>query len=357
MFKILSEGCVFLETKVTYTYAVPRTVVLPDGEILCCFHRTVGGGVNDMTPLLSYSSDNGITWSDPVLAYPELEGKKGFVITPRNMPDGRISFGGEGWEINEPGELWWSEEVGGMRENRLFWCISDDGRKMSQLNYITLPIYSGAEQPSGILVRRDGVYMFLHSCCLTVEAREPVITNQMVLLTSDDEGRSFSAKPVGKLDYPGTHAEAWIVELPDDRLMMCSWVTDGPDLIFLSDDKGGTFSNPIEMPFGGQTMSLTPLPDGRVLIPYNYRVPGENLGVRLAVVRPGIDSVEVLYDAQAWKAETSTKDGRGENFDNFTSYAFGEPQVSVMPDGTLLLVIWVDQPDGTGVRYVRLALD
>ena len=357
MIRIISEGEIFLESKDKYTYAVARTAVLPDGGVVCCFHRTVGGGVNDFTPLLCYSEDNGVSWSGPVQAYPEHEGEKGIVINPRTSPEGHVSFAGKWWNIDNPGELWWSEEVGGMKENSLCWCLSEDGRKLPPLNDLPLPVYAGAEQPSGMLIRHDGTYMFLYSCCLTIEARFPVITNQMVMLTSGNKGERFSFSVFGGTGNPGTYAESWVVELSDGRLMVCSWITDGPDVLFLSNDKGETFTAPIEMPFGGQTMSLTPLPDGRVLIPYNYRVPGDSLGVWLAVVAPKGDSVDILERARVWEAKAATKDGCSHDFDNFTSFAFGEPQISIMPDGTLLLVIWVDQPDGTGVRYVRLALD
>jgi len=30
--------------------------------------------------------------------------------------------------------------------------------------------------------------------------------------------------------------------------------------------------------------------------------------------------------------------------------------VTVLPDGALLVVFWVNQPDGSGVRYARLRM-
>ena len=50
MFKIISEGNVYIEPKGEYTYAGPRTALMPDGNVLCCFSRTKGSGLNDFKP-------------------------------------------------------------------------------------------------------------------------------------------------------------------------------------------------------------------------------------------------------------------------------------------------------------------
>ncbi|OGG46203.1 MAG: hypothetical protein A3F84_15100 [Candidatus Handelsmanbacteria bacterium RIFCSPLOWO2_12_FULL_64_10] len=37
-------------------------------------------------------------------------------------------------------------------------------------------------------------------------------------------------------------------------------------------------------------------------------------------------------------------------------FAFGEPSVTPLPDGSLLVVFWCIQPAGRGIGYVRLRM-
>jgi len=123
---------------VEYTYALPRTAIMPDGNILCCFARTKGNGLNDFTTLRTYSAD-GENWFEASVVWPEFEGKKATVITPRTMPDGRISLAGMVFDVEYDGELWWSNELGAMKRNKLCWCISTDGKEIPLPNEVELP--------------------------------------------------------------------------------------------------------------------------------------------------------------------------------------------------------------------------
>ena len=40
----------------------------------------------------------------------------------------------------------------------------------------------------------------------------------------------------------------------------------------------------------------------------------------------------------------------------WTDLAFGEPSVTPLQDGTLLVTFWCAQPSGKGVQYVKLAM-
>jgi len=41
----------------------------------------------------------------------------------------------------------------------------------------------------------------------------------------------------------------------------------------------------------------------------------------------------------------------------WTDFAFGQPSVTLLHDGTMLLVLWCIQPDGSGIRYVKLCFE
>ena len=103
----------------------------------------------------------------------------------------------------------------------------------------------------------------------------------------------------------------------------------------------------------GQSTSLAALPDGRALFVYNQRRHGEP-GVWMAVVRPteagfGIESNEIV-----WRAQTRTQSGSSGEHNEWTDFSFGEPCAALVPDNTLLVVLWCVEPDGQGIRYAKL---
>ena len=355
MFSLISEGFVFRSRPDGPVACGPRAVLLKEGEILCTYMTQTKMGSNDFVPMVSYSSD-GETWSEGKALWPHFKGSKSPFISARFMPDGRISVAGMCFEIDEPGETFWSDEAKGMKENRLLWCISDDGRIFPEPNFLELPYYGSAEQPGGLLVKPSGEMIMVYAPYPTIEKRGEVLTNQLVMLKSTDGGATFTPEILGRAAEGSTFAESWIVELGNGTLIAGSWLLDNqtcPDVYFLSTDGGKSFLGPEPMGFLGQTTSLTPYGRDKVLVPYNQRKTG-TIGVWLALAKADETGFHLQANQPVWEATQATLNNSSGDFTEWTDYSFGEPHVTVMPDGTLLLVFWCDQPDGKGIRYVRL---
>jgi hypothetical protein len=126
-----------------------------------------------------------------------------------------------------------------------------------------------------------------------------------------------------------------------------------PNPFTISEDGADTWTTVRSTGIMGQSTALAPLPDGRVLMVYNQRKHGDP-GVWLAVSRPekagfGIESNHIV-----WQAEQATRHDSSAEHLNWEEFAFGEPSITVLKDGTLLVALWCIQPTEQGIRYVRL---
>ena len=106
----------------------------------------------------------------------------------------------------------------------------------------------------------------------------------------------------------------------------------------------------------GQSTALAALPDGRALFVYNQRRHGD-VGVWLALVKPtatdfGIEANEII-----WRAQTRTQRGTSGAHAEWGDFSFGEPSVTLLPDGALFVALWCVQPSGRGIRYVKLRMN
>ena len=354
MFRKLAEGDVFTTTAECATSG-PRTAVLKDGGIVCTFMVNSRGGANDFVPMIAWSRD-GVSWSKARPIWPELTGKESTFVSVRNTLDGRFCLCGVQWHIDHPGEAFWSDEVGGMKENRLVYSLCDDGLDFPLPRSVELPYYASAECPGGILVHADGTLDIIYSPYQTIEGKMRADTNCMVLLRSRDGGRTFQSQKFAAIDGPCLYAESWLVRLSDGRLFASTWQTMSADSnqYLLSGDDGASFSGPFPQPFRGQSTGICAGPDGTVYIAYNQRKE-QPAGVWLALERPDESGPNLLANEPVWQARDITKGDSSGDFAQWTDFAFGEPHVTLLPDGTLLVVLWYQEGDTKGVRWVRLA--
>ena len=354
MFKKISEGDVFATT-VDCATSGPRAAVLPDGRVVCTFMINSYSGSNDFVPMIAVADEN-LNFGEAEKLWPALEDKWSLFGSVRRGGDGRYSFSGQVFPIAQKGEAFWSDEALGMKENYVFYSLSDDGVNFPEPKMLDLPYYASAEQPGGLLVDADGKMTMIYAPYPTIEKREPVDNGCIVMLRSTDGGESFESKKFGSVDGDSQYAESWIVRLADGRLAVSTWQTASEDSTryFISDDDGKTVNGPFTQPFRGQSTGAFAMDDGSVLIVYNQRKYG-TVGVWMAHERFGADGkVDVLYNEPVWEAESATKTGESTDFGQWTDFSFGEPAVTVLPDGDVLVVLWYKKGDVNGVRYVRL---
>jgi len=76
--------------------------------------------------------------------------------------------------------------------------------------------------------------------------------------------------------------------------------------------------------------------------------------VWIAVVRPTVRDFGIESNEIAWRAQTRTQGGSSGEHSGWTDFSFGEPAVALLPDKTLLVVLWCVQPGGQGIRYQRI---
>jgi Neuraminidase (sialidase) len=283
-------------------------------------------------------------------------------------PDGNLFYFGSWFPIDTPGETFWSDATQGLKANELIWSKSaDGGRTWAEPQVIPMPIPGAAEAPGALTVMRSGRMICCYAPYNTFDPELVVDRNQIVALRSDDQGRTWRHNAMIRFESEhSTGAEAWVIELADGRLLGTTWhanqqdKSDHPNAYAISLDGGDTWQPTRSTGILGQSTSLAALPDGRALFTYNQRRHGDP-GVWLAVVKPtplgddfGVESNEI-----AWRAQTRTQSGTSGEHTEWTDFSFGEPAVALLPDtegfhDTLLLVLWCVQPEGQGIRYVRL---
>ncbi len=364
--EILQQGFVIKQSPVARGTDIaigPRIVVLPDGEAVCSFMFSAKTATNDFVPALCRSSDGGRTWSQPQFVWPHLRSRWSlFTSISRDPYSGSLHLYGTQTPIDMPGESNWSNETQGLKANELIWSSSrDDGRTWTEPVVIPMPIAGAAEAPGPLCVTRSGRWVACYSPYNTFDPSLRVDRSQVVALWSDDLGTTWRHGGMLRFERPDIGAaEAWAIELADDRLLGTCWriPDDGSELqnaYALSHDGGIRWTPTASTGTMGQTTALAPLPDGRALFLYNQRKHGEP-GVRAALVRPNESSFCIEEDDYLWRAETRTQSASSGSLSEWSDFSFGEPSMAGLPDETWLAVLWCIQPSGSGIRCIRVRL-
>ena len=365
-FEILAQGFVSQRDPAgaTAVAAGPRCAVTAEGELVCTFMVQSKLGANDFVPMIARSTDGGLSWRDERPIWPELSQRSSLFCGVSGTPSGELFLYGTRTPIDAAGESFWSELTQGLKQNELVWARSGDGgRRWSQPAPIPMPIPGAAEAPGPMCVTRAGAWIVCYAPYNTFDPQVQVERRQVVALRSEDEGRSWRHTTMLRFGEPDSGAaEAWVVELADGRLLGASWHmnhrdgSDYPNAYAMSEDAGRTWTPTRSTGIHGQSTALAALPDGRALFVYNQRK-GAPAGVGIAVVRPTPADFGVETNELVWRAEAATQAGGSTGHDSWTDFAFGEPSVTRLRDGSLLLALWCIQPRGRGIAYAKLRIE
>ena len=363
--EVIKEGFVSQREPDTPTAvaAGSRSAVTTTGDLICTYVVQSALGINDFVTMLSRSIDGGETWQEQGPIWPHLIDRYSIFCSVSRSPAGELFLFGERTPIDRVGETFWSEATQGLKQNELIWANSTDGGKTwTDPHVIPLPIPGSAEVPAPMCVTRAGRWVACYAPYNTFDPNLVVQRNQIVAVISEDAGRSWrhtSMLSFERSDSGG--AEAWVVELADGRLLGTSWHMnhrdggDYPNAYALSRDGGTTWQPTRSTGILGQSTALAPLPDGRALFVYNQRK-HRDVGVWLAVVHPTESDFGVQFNQLIWRAETPTQHTKSVDHSNWEDFAFGEPSVTLLHDGALLVTLWCVQPSGRGIRYVKLRM-
>ena len=361
----ISEGFVTRREPGTPTAvaAGSRCVLTNSGDLVCTYMVQSKLGVNDFVPTVSRSTDLGETWTEQGPIWPHLTDRSSDFVSVSRAASGDLFLYGIETPIDTPGETFWNDETQGMKQNHLVWSRSTDaGRTWSAPQPIPLPIPGSAEAPGPMAVLGSGRRVACYAPYNNYDPEIRVDRGQIVLLRSDDQGRTWSHTSMLRFGEPGSGgAEAWVIELADGRLLGTSWhmrlsdSSDYPCAYALSSDQGETWSPTRSTGIAGQTTALTALPDGGALFLYCQRK-ADAVGIAMARVDPSEGDFGVGHNELIWRAERVRQSEGEADHSSWQEFAFGEPAAVVLPGGEVLVVFWAVQPSGQGIVYVKLKL-
>lgn len=343
--------------------ACSRVAQIGETELVCGYVSRSAAGIVDYTVEQARSTDGGRTWERSGPIWPDLVGRTSMSMALSRGRDGSLFLYGTLTPVDDPSRSWWDGERQALLDNDLVWARSrDGGRRWTRPTTIPMPIPGSAEAPGPLTLTAKGRWIGAYAPYNTFDPSVVVDRSQIVAVLSDDEGRTWGHASMLRFSDPHAGgAESWVVELSDGRLVGTAWsmsLTTGKDApipFAISYDTGSTWTATRSTGVIGQATALAPLPGGRLLLAYAQRALADP-GIWLAVARPTDDDFGVRQLAPAWVAERPTLSGGEESeHDEWTDFAFGEPSVTVLWGGDVLITWYVDQPSGRGIRYVRLA--
>lgn len=154
--------------------------------------------------------------------------------------------------------------------------------------------------------------------------------------------------------------EGKIIPLDDDMLLAAAWAYDeanGRDLpnhYAISCDGGDSWTPYASTGILGQTIEITRISDGRILSVYR-RVDDPGLWATISVIR---DNQWINEDSfPLWGSSCISKTNKpGGMVASFNELKFGAPNITHLPDGTILLVFWCYENLVSNIRAVALTL-
>ncbi len=373
--KIVDEGIVFAGRKQTeqQSCAFPGICITSSGRWICSFRAaptkaaTVGQHV-----LLSWSDDDGRTWSSPSEPFcaPATEsGTAGILRTGHvtTVQDGSLLAVLSWIEHGDPSRPFFNEETEGLLDTRICLASStDEGVQWSSTEFMTPRPFTVPSPTTGPLVSLDNGNLICQvELNKSYDDTQPW-RHQSVLVFSRDGGHSWN-KPCVVSDDPELRVFYWdqrIGHLGSNELLDVFWTFDRVEGQYLnmharrSTDGGHDWSEMWDIGIPGQPAAPVLLDDGLIALVYVDRTSGPCIKVRTSsdAGRTWPDETEATIFQSARRKSNADSQSMQEAWDEMYTFALGLPATAKLPNGDLLVVFY-EGPTGdeTSIRWARLS--
>jgi hypothetical protein len=367
---VIDEGVVFASEPETSrsSLAFPGVCVLPSGRWLAsCRAAPQKTPTRGQHVLLSYSDDEGASWSTPAAPFepPAIDGKtglfRGAYLTA--LGEGEVLAALIWVDYSDPDADFFNEETEGLLDTHIFFSRScDSGHTWSTPRLMdTAPFDVPTPLTGPVLLGKDGGWICQFETIKHYHDRSEW-RHSSVLMFSRDEGVSWPeysrASLVGedKIFYwdqrPGV--------APDGSVLDFFWTYDNANATYLNIHartfKDGVWSEYWDTGVPGQPAPPVYLCDGRIVMVYVDRTNEPILKLRVSEDNSRTwpqSSEAVLYELKS-ASQIRDKNSMQDAWAEMGAYSLGLPATALLPNGDLLVVFYAGpQSDQTDVRWLR----
>ncbi len=371
--QIISRGVIFKGEKGTnhQSCAFAGICVLPSGKwISTCRAAPTKKETIGQHVLLSWSGDQGGSWSEPVSPFtpPLVDGKPGlFRAAHLTALGGSRILAALSWvDHSNPSLPFFNEETEGLLDTRIFLTESqDNGATWSEPKIVDTSLFNIPTPFTGpVLLLPDGSW----ACQFETNKHyydTSTWRHSSVLIFSEDEGKRWPRYTIVSND-PSNRIFYWDQRpglLSGNTILDLFWTYDNQAAVYLnihareSRDNGRTWSEIWDIGVPGQPAPPVSLKDGRTAMVYVDRTEAPVIKARVSSDHNRTwpqETEGVVYRREA-VSQTEQKSTMRDAWAEMGKFSVGLPNTASLPDGDVLVVYYTGpETNLTDVEWARL---
>ncbi len=343
----------------------PNMAQLDDGTIAACYVIGQAFESVDSASYLSFSKDNGVTWTKPqsFLEFDEDPSAITDYTKITKLSDGKLVAFGYTFFRDNPELPVGNPENGGLLDDFLFYSVSEDnGKTWSKPSKVDCSWGPHVEASAPLVELKDGSWITPITGFADWEGKFHG-KNCGRALRSDDKGKTWNDDSIC-MEFEGDQISCFeqrMCQLESGAIICIGWnenfVTGErlPNHFTASFDNGKTWTKPESTGVQGQASSVCALGGDKLLAIHAVRRDTDKPGIYGYIVDFSNKTWNIVDSALLWAPSTPiVKDTKMAEI--FSFIKFGQPSAIKLADNSLLMIHWFAQDGQYKTAATRIEL-